>query len=116
MDAIFAGNNRACVGTLTAFRALGTRRALIGFDDFEAAALVEPAVTVVTHDVAVMGRLAARALLARIGGSREPSVHTVLPTTIISRGSEVPTTPDRPPTRSTSFPSENPTPPRKSAP
>ena len=90
VDAIFAGNNRACIGTLKAFRALGTRRALVGFDDFEAAALVEPAVTVVTHDVAAMGRLAAQALLARIGGSRTPSVHTVLPTTILARGSELP--------------------------
>lgn len=89
VDAVFAGNNRACIGTLKAFRALGTRRALVGFDDFEAAPLVEPAVTVVTHDVVAMGRLAAQALLARIGGSRAPSVHTVLPTTILTRGSEL---------------------------
>jgi LacI family transcriptional regulator len=88
VDAIFAGNNRSCIGTLTAFRALGTRRALVGFDEFEAAPLLEPAVTVVTHDVATMGRLAARALLARIDGSRAPSVHTVLPTTLVIRGSE----------------------------
>jgi LacI family transcriptional regulator len=90
VDAIFAGNNRSCIGTLMAFRALGTRRALVGFDDFEAAPLLEPAVTVVTTDVAAMGRLAAQALLARISGSRSPSVHTVLPTTIVIRGSERP--------------------------
>ena len=90
VDAVFASNNRASIGTLKAFRALGTRRALVGFDDFEAAPLVEPAVTVVTHDVGTMGRLAAQALLARIGGSRAPSVHTVLPTMILARGSERP--------------------------
>lgn len=88
VDAIFAANNRAAVGALIAFRDLGTRVPLIGFDDFEAAALSSPAVSVVTHDIELMGKTAAGLLLERLsGGTGERHTH-VLPTTLILRGSE----------------------------
>jgi LacI family transcriptional regulator len=89
VDAFFAANNRACTGALKAFRRVGARRAIVGFDDFEAATLVEPAVTVVTHSLADMGRLASELLLARINGDRAPSRRLVLPTATILRGSEI---------------------------
>ena len=66
----------------------GSAGALVGFDDFEAATLVEPAVTVVTHSVTDMGRLAAELLQRRIDGLREPARRLVLPVTAIRRGSD----------------------------
>ena len=87
-DGIFTANNRASLGVLQAFRHLGIRKPIVGFDDFEAAPLVEPAVTVVTHSVSEMGRLAAELLLDRIKGDRSPAQRHVLPTTTILRGSE----------------------------
>ncbi|MET3807457.1 LacI family transcriptional regulator [Nakamurella sp. UYEF19] len=88
VDAVFAANNRASMGALRAFRELGIRLAIVGFDDFEAATLVEPAVTVVTHSVADMGRLAAELLLARVGGLQSAPQQIILPAITIRRGSE----------------------------
>jgi LacI family transcriptional regulator len=90
VDAVFAANNRACMGALRAFQDVGTHRPIVGFDDFEAATLVSPAVTVVAHSVTEMGRLAAELLLSRIDGDRSPSRHLTLPTTTVLRGSEYP--------------------------
>jgi LacI family transcriptional regulator len=86
--AIFAGNNLLTIGALHALRALGrTDVAVVGFDDFEAADLVVPGVTVVRHDPAELGRIAADRLLARIDGARgEPTVE-MLPVHLITRGS-----------------------------
>lgn len=88
VDGVFAANNRASTGALRAFRELEIRLAIVGFDDFEAATLVDPAVTVVTHSVTDMGRLAAELLLARVGGLQGPARQIVLPATTIRRGSE----------------------------
>lgn len=88
-DAIFAANNRASVGALLAFRGRG-RVPLIGFDDFEAAQLSTPPVSVVSQDIPEMGRLAAQIVIDRLAGAgEEPSRH-VLPTTLRLRGSEKP--------------------------
>lgn len=92
-DAIFAANNRSSVGALLAFRRAGRRVPLIGFDDFEAAMLSTPAVSVVSQDTLEMGRRAAEIVFARLGGDNtKPATH-VLPTTLVLRGSECP---DRP--------------------
>lgn len=89
-DAIFAANNRASVGAIMAFRDAGRRIPLIGFDDFEAARISSPAVSVVSQDVAEMGRLATRLVLDRLAGDTgAPAVH-VLPTRLELRGSERP--------------------------
>jgi LacI family transcriptional regulator len=90
VDAIFAANNRASVGALLAFRETGRRLPLIGFDDFEAARLVDPPVSVVSQDVPAMGLAAAELILARLTGTHvEPRTH-ILPTTLVLRGSELP--------------------------
>ncbi|MBX3099365.1 MAG: LacI family DNA-binding transcriptional regulator [Salinibacterium sp.] len=86
-DAIFAGNNRASVGALLAFRDNG-RLPLIGFDDFEAAQLSTPAVSVVSPDIPEMGRLSAELVLDRVAGSTRPPVTHMLPTKLTLRGSE----------------------------
>lgn len=90
-DAVFAANNRASLGAVLAFRESGHRLPLIGFDDFEAAALLTPAVSVVSQDVTEMGRLAAELVLGRLAGDppREGRL-TVLPTRLVLRGSESP--------------------------
>ncbi len=88
VDGVFAANNRASMGVLRAFQDIGVRRPIVGFDDFEAATLVEPAVTVVAHSVSEMGRLATQLLLERINGERSPSRHLTLPTATVLRGSE----------------------------
>jgi LacI family transcriptional regulator len=41
--------------------------ALVAFDDFDAATLVRPTITVVRQPIAELGRQAARRLLARLG-------------------------------------------------
>jgi LacI family transcriptional regulator len=87
--ALFATNNRACIGALHALRATGDRAALVGFDDFELADLLE--VTVVRHDPLELGRRAAELLFARLAGDERPPQRIVLPTELVARGSgEVP--------------------------
>jgi LacI family transcriptional regulator len=85
--AFFTGNNRLTVGALRALR--GHRRpvALVGFDDFELADVVEPGITVVTQDVAAMGRTAAELLLRRLGGEQRPATQVTLGTRLVCRGS-----------------------------
>jgi LacI family transcriptional regulator, galactose operon repressor len=87
--AIFATNNRGCVGALRALhlRPSGrSRPALVGFDDFELADLLR--VTVVRHDPHEMGRRTADLLFARLSGDESPPRRIVLPTELVVRGSE----------------------------
>jgi LacI family transcriptional regulator len=84
--AIFATNNRTCVGALRALRGNGTAGvALVGFDDFELADMLS--VTVVRHDPRRMGRRAAELLFARLAGDERPPQRIVLPTELVARGS-----------------------------
>ena len=89
-DGLFCANNRTSLGALHAFRATGRRIAMVGFDDFEAATVVRPAVSVVSQDVQEMGRRAAEQLMKRINGDRQPPQRVVLPTEVTVRGSERP--------------------------
>ena len=87
--AIFAAQNQITVGAVRALRRLGRHHevALVGFDDFPLADLLEPALTVVAQDPATMGRTAARVLFERIDGADEPPREFRIPTTLIPRGS-----------------------------
>ncbi len=91
VTALFAGNNRV---TVTVVRVLGERPrpvALVGFDDFELADLVRPAITVVAQDPARMGRTAAGLLFRRLEGIEDPPQRREIPTRLIARGSgEIP--------------------------
>jgi LacI family transcriptional regulator len=85
--ALVTGNNRI---TLLVLRALARRRsrpALVGFDDFELADLMSPPVTVVAHDIALLGRSAAESLDARIAGDDTPVRRVTVPVRLIARGS-----------------------------
>jgi LacI family transcriptional regulator len=87
--AIFAAQNLITIGVVRALRRLGRSQdvALIGFDDFPLADLLDPPVTVVAQDPARMGRTAAAALFERIDGYKEPPREIRIPTTLIPRGS-----------------------------
>jgi len=91
--ALFSAQNLVTIGAL---RALRDRRlqhtvALVGFDDFLLADLLDPPVTVVAQDPHRIGRLAAEQLFARLDGDTSPFTTQVVPTTLIVRGSgEIP--------------------------
>lgn len=91
--AVFGLNNLCTIGAVRAFRDLQAdhRVALVGFDDFDLADLLDPPVTVVHHDVVGMGRAAAERLFRRINGDDGEIGTVVLPTRLVPRGSgEIP--------------------------
>ncbi|GAA4861145.1 LacI family DNA-binding transcriptional regulator [Saccharopolyspora rosea] len=85
--ALVAGNNRITVHVLRALSGRPDRPALVGFDDFELADLLDPPITVVTHDTWALGRSAAEALFARLDGDTSPPRRVVVPTRLLARGS-----------------------------
>ena len=87
--ALFTSQNLVTIGAVRALRRLRLHHdvAVVGFDDFPLADLIEPAVTVVAQDVALMGRTAARAVFDRIDGDDGPPREFWIPTTLIRRGS-----------------------------
>ena len=87
--AIFAAQNLLTIGAYRALRRLGQqhRVALVGFDDILLADLLDPGITVIAQDPAAMGTRAAELLFRRLDGDRSPTVHLVIPTRLIERGS-----------------------------
>lgn len=87
--AIFASQNLVTIGAIRALRELGMHHstALVGFDDFTLADLVEPAVTVVAQNPQRIGALAAERIFARLDGDETAELTYVVPTTLIVRGS-----------------------------
>lgn len=85
--AVITGNNRITVLTLRVLAGSARKPALVGFDDFELADLLDPPVSVVSLDPADLGRAAAELLFARLDGDREPPRRIVLPVRLIPRGS-----------------------------
>jgi len=83
--AILTTNNRITVGALRALRKVSAPPALVGFDDFDLADLLD--VTVIAHDTEQMGRLGAELVLARLNGESGPARTVVLPTQLVQRGS-----------------------------
>jgi LacI family transcriptional regulator len=91
--AIFAARNNLAVGTVRALREVGLAHqvAMVGFDDFPMADLLEPAVTVIRQDLRALGAAAADLLFARMGGSTAPPTLIEHGTLLIVRGSgEIP--------------------------
>lgn len=98
-SAFFVGQNFLTIGAVKAIREVGRqwRTALVGFDDFLLADMLEPAVTVVAQDVVTMGRIAAEMLFERINGDASPTRARVVPTHLVARGSgEIAPSPARP--------------------
>ncbi|MFC7387017.1 LacI family DNA-binding transcriptional regulator [Sphaerisporangium rhizosphaerae] len=101
--ALFTGNGQLTMAALRALETLSTgpavlpcrvtpgaeasRPAIVGFDDFALADLLNPAITVVAQDPTRLGRTAAELLFRRLTGETGPVERIRLPTHLIPRGS-----------------------------
>jgi LacI family transcriptional regulator len=85
--AVVAGNNRITVHLLRVLAGRANRPALVGFDDFELADLLDPPVTVIAHDASAIGKAAAELLFSRLDGDTSPPRRVVLPVRLVPRGS-----------------------------
>ena len=91
--ALFTSQNLVTIGVVEALHRMGEHKsvALVGFDDFPLAQLLDPGVTVLAQQPARIGRLAAELLFARIAGDRSPAAVHVIESPLITRGSgEIP--------------------------
>jgi LacI family transcriptional regulator len=92
-SALFTTQNLITIGAVRALRDLGLQHqvALLGFDDFPLAEMLEPAVTVIAQDPADIGATACKVLFERMDGDRSPPRLHTIPTRLIIRGSgEIP--------------------------
>jgi len=85
--AVFTTNGRTTRAVLGAQRLLGSRLALVGFDDFDLAELMDPPTTTIAQDPVAIGEAAAELLLSRIGGRGGPAQRITLGTRLVERGS-----------------------------
>ncbi|MGO8860876.1 MAG: substrate-binding domain-containing protein, partial [Acidimicrobiales bacterium] len=81
------------IGAITALRKVkksGTT-AVVGFDDFAAAGLLDPGVTVGAQDLWAQGSLAAEVLFRRLQGDRSQITEHIVKAKLVQRGSgEIP--------------------------
>jgi LacI family transcriptional regulator, repressor for deo operon, udp, cdd, tsx, nupC, and nupG len=95
--AIFCTNNMMALGALQAIQELQLRCpkeiSLLGFDDFEWATLLRPALTMIRQPAREIGATAARTLIEHIEGRLRGSGTHTLPTQLILRGSCSPPAP-----------------------
>jgi LacI family transcriptional regulator len=92
LRAIFTTNNVTTLKILATLRSLNLRIpgdvALIGFDDFDFGALLQPSLTLIRQPVNALGKRVAGLLFDRIGSDDEVKCETVtLPATLITRES-----------------------------
>lgn len=91
--AIYASRNILSVGAVRALQRVGRSHevAVVGFDDFPMAELLDPPLTVVRQDVRRIGAEAAALLFARINGDTSARREIVLKGELVQRGSgEIP--------------------------
>jgi LacI family transcriptional regulator len=94
--AIFTTHGPSTKALLTSLRRLEMRMpgdlALVGFDDFDMAALIGPGISVVSQPVRQLARACSELLFRRLLGEsvRDKPVRIVLPTELIVRGSSGP--------------------------
>ena len=85
--AIFSTNGRTTRAILGAQRLLGSHLALVGFDDFALAELMDPPTTTIAQDPIAIGAAAADLLFSRIDGRVGPTQRIILGTRLVERGS-----------------------------
>lgn len=87
--ALFTSQNLITIGAIRALRSLGLQHtvAVVGFDDFLLADMMDPAVTVMAQDPAAIGRTAAERVFARLADGELPTEQITIPTRLIVRGS-----------------------------
>lgn len=88
-SALFTTSNVLSVGAIRALRGLNLARsvAIIGFDDFPLADLIDPPLTVIHQDIDAIGKEVVTRLWARLDGETSPPQRVVLPVDLIQRGS-----------------------------
>jgi DNA-binding LacI/PurR family transcriptional regulator len=88
-DAIFSSQNETTVGVIGGMRDAGVHHdlALVGFDDFPTADLLDPGITVIAQDPERIGSIAAELLFRRIAGEDSPAETIFVPVRLIQRGS-----------------------------
>ncbi|MFF4888447.1 LacI family DNA-binding transcriptional regulator [Micromonospora chersina] len=90
-DAVFAHNDLSAAGALQALRDAGRRVpedvAVVGFDDLPLAGHTHPPLSSVRQPLREMGAVAARTLIAHLGGTPLPGTPTVIPTSFTVRAS-----------------------------
>jgi len=90
-DAIFCANDVLALGARDAARMLGVAVPetlwLVGYDDLEMASWTAFDLTTVRQPLAEMAAQGVRLLLRRIGGTKAPHEHLVLPNPLVVRGS-----------------------------
>lgn len=103
--AVFAAQNRIAMGVFRALREANLNHvmALVGYDDFALADMLDPAITVVAQDPRAIGFQAAELLFERMidddgllagsGIEREPTIHVIPSRLIVRESSLIPPTP-----------------------
>ena len=90
-DAVFAANDMMALGCLFAFAQAGLRVpddiALAGFDDIPMANYMHPALTTMRVDIARLGDVAARCLIARLAGDADPGGPLTIEPALVVRAS-----------------------------
>lgn len=96
--AIFCGNDVIALGALDAARGRGVavpdELSVVGFDDIPLARWESFRLTTVRQDLHELAATAARTLLRRIEGAREPAEQVVFPTALIERATTAPPRPE----------------------
>ncbi|WP_201399926.1 LacI family DNA-binding transcriptional regulator [Kaistia sp. 32K] len=93
ITALFVAQNALCAPAMRAVFARGKRKeiAIVGFDGFDGADLIEPGLTVIAQDPTLIGRTAGELLLRRMNGENPEPTGQMLDTHLIVRGSgEIP--------------------------
>lgn len=87
--ALFTSQNLVTFGALRTLRKQGRQNsvALVSFDDFLLADLLDPGITVIAQNPRQIGTLAAERMFARLQGDQSPEETFVVPTVLIPRGS-----------------------------
>ncbi len=88
--ALLCTNNRLTLGALTAMAQTGLVAEVVAFDDPEYSEILPVPVTLIAQDPAVLGRVAASRLFARLEGDASAPQRVVLPTQIVVRGGNWP--------------------------
>jgi LacI family transcriptional regulator len=87
--ALFSAQNFITLGAVQALHDLALQHeiALVGFDDVDLAAAVDPALTVIPQQPTELGRMAGELLLERLGGHAGPARRRIVESQLITRGS-----------------------------
>jgi LacI family transcriptional regulator len=92
--AVFAASDMMALGVITAATDAGMSvprdLAVVGFDDMELAAHVQPPLTTLRQDRAGLGQAAGQALIGLIDGEPGPAPGAQLPVELVTRGSTAP--------------------------